>query len=342
MPEKQDGICYYICKRALSPGKHLAVASSLLSFSVSFLSPSLSLPPSLPLPLRCLSCHHCDTTVMVRCDMRSLPLFWSPMPPPSADDALPLSLSFFLLFSQSLFPSVSFYLSCSLSLSVPLLRNLNVPFGRSMRPSHAGSDIFFGDMSLGRMNQFVPQLILGSALDSSSGPPDFKPDWHTHTTWAFGAHYFFEILNQTTGQPEGKAAYGRLFEAKAGETLFTSFTQKWSAKLNAPTWTLKMGAVNDPDRVSVRQLQHYFGTSYQQKTTKKHNRTRISQPYTAPTPTPTRRRGLCATECVSGADWYLQSDAVPDSSLQVVDVERPYMGLGVDWPVPTKTWAEVQ
>ena len=36
--------------------------------------------------------------------------------------------------------------------------------------------------------QFVPQLILGSALDSSSGPPDYKPAWHTHTTWAFGAH----------------------------------------------------------------------------------------------------------------------------------------------------------
>lgn len=136
------------------------------------------------------------------------------------------------------------------------------------------SDIFFGDMGLGVMNQFVPQLILGSALDSSSGPPDYKPAWHTHTTWAFGAHYFFEILNQTTGQPEGKAAYGKLFEAKAGETLFTSFTQKWSAELNAPTWTLKMGAIDDPARVSV------------------------------------------------------------------VEVERPYMGLGVNWPVPTKTWAE--
>ena len=36
------------------------------------------------------------------------------------------------------------------------------------------TDIFFGDMSQGRMNQFVPQLILGNALDGSSGPPDYK------------------------------------------------------------------------------------------------------------------------------------------------------------------------
>ena len=46
--------------------------------------------------------------------------------------------------------------------------------------------------------QFVPQLILGSALDSSSGPPEFHPAWHTHTEWAFGAHYFFETWNETT------------------------------------------------------------------------------------------------------------------------------------------------
>jgi hypothetical protein len=53
------------------------------------------------------------------------------------------------------------------------------------------TDIFFGDMSYGRMNQFVPQLILGNALDGSSGAPDYKPKWGLHKTWSFGAHYFF-------------------------------------------------------------------------------------------------------------------------------------------------------
>ena len=104
------------------------------------------------------------------------------------------------------------------------------------------TDIFFGDMSLGRMNQvtpararealakrdrpfsdvgsargalsmhvcmysplgatslgararvlqFVPQLLLGSVLDASTGAPLYTPSWHTHENWTFGAHYFFE------------------------------------------------------------------------------------------------------------------------------------------------------
>ena len=79
------------------------------------------------------------------------------------------------------------------------------------------TDIFFGDMSQGRMNQFVPQLILGNALDGSSGPPEYKPKWGKHTTWQFGAHYFFEIYNETTGQVQGHAAYGDMYAAKSGE-----------------------------------------------------------------------------------------------------------------------------
>ena len=38
-----------------------------------------------------------------------------------------------------------------------------------------------------RMNQFVPQLMLGNPLDGSSGPPLYKPKWHAHKTWCFGA-----------------------------------------------------------------------------------------------------------------------------------------------------------
>jgi hypothetical protein len=37
------------------------------------------------------------------------------------------------------------------------------------------------------MNQFVPQLMLGNPLDGSSGPPLYKPKWHAHNTWCFGA-----------------------------------------------------------------------------------------------------------------------------------------------------------
>jgi len=139
------------------------------------------------------------------------------------------------------------------------------------------TDIFFGDMGLGVMNQFVPQLVLGSALDGSSGAPDFKPHWGEHKTWMFGAHYFFEVLNGTdsTKQAQGRAAYGKLYPAKPGEKLFTSFELAPSTVEGAgPVWTLKMGAVDDPQRVSS------------------------------------------------------------------VVVPAPYMGLGLDWPVPTSSWLE--
>eukprot|EP01048_Picozoa_sp_COSAG05_P022342 COSAG05_NODE_4436_length_1517_cov_1.876587_1_plen_203_part_00 len=85
------------------------------------------------------------------------------------------------------------------------------------------TDIFFGDMSLGRMNQFVPQLVLGNALDGSSGPPAYKPHWGEHRTWSFGAHYFFEFLNVTGGSVQSHAAYGQMYEAKEGELIETSF-----------------------------------------------------------------------------------------------------------------------
>ena len=120
------------------------------------------------------------------------------------------------------------------------------------------TDAFFGDVSLGRMNQFVPQLILGEALDGSSGPPDFVPRFGTHHTWKFGAHYFFEIWNETTKQVDSHAAYGSMFDAFAGETLFTSFVQ--SEGKAGPVWTLTMGAVNDTRRVStVVAAQPYMG-----------------------------------------------------------------------------------
>ena len=125
------------------------------------------------------------------------------------------------------------------------------------------TDIFFGDASNGRMNQFVPQLLLGSALDSSTGAPAYSPEWHTHTTWSFGAHYFFETFNATANATVGHAAYGDLHPAAAGEVIFTSFVQSAHTSAAAPgdtQWTLEMGIVGDPARLSrVVVKQPYMG-----------------------------------------------------------------------------------
>jgi len=140
------------------------------------------------------------------------------------------------------------------------------------------TDVFFGDASLGRMNQFVPQLILGSALDSSSGPPDYEPDWHTHHSWVFGAHYFFETFdNNNPNTTQAHAAYGDLYPTYAGEILFTTFSITAGGDgmdTKSPKWTLTMGVVGDSSRISK------------------------------------------------------------------LVVERPYMGMGVDWDEPTSSWAE--
>ena len=122
------------------------------------------------------------------------------------------------------------------------------------------------------MNQFVPQLILGNALDGSGGPPAYAPKWGEHRTWSFGAHYFFETLNATTQQVQSHAAYGDMFEARAGETLFTRFEQseRTGAGAGETQWTLTMGAVGDPTRVStvvVEQPYMGLGTSWDEPTT---------------------------------------------------------------------------
>ena len=118
------------------------------------------------------------------------------------------------------------------------------------------TDIFFGDESLGRMNQLVPQLILGSALDGSTGPPSFKPQWNSiHTKWSFGAHYFFEVWNPDTNTTDAHAAYGDFFHAYPGEILQTSFelslpTDSFSS-VKSPAWQLTMSVMGDPNRTSV-------------------------------------------------------------------------------------------
>ena len=137
------------------------------------------------------------------------------------------------------------------------------------------TDIFFGDMSYGRMNQFVPQLFLGSALSGSTGPPLYNPTYGTYDSWHFGAHYFFEVFNATANSTDPKAAYGTLYPANIGETLFTRFEAVAGRSGKGPVWTLSMGVLGDPSRLSV------------------------------------------------------------------LRVDQPYMGLGVDWPVPTASWSEL-
>ena len=107
-------------------------------------------------------------------------------------------------------------------------------------------NIFFPDKGNGRMNQFVPQLMLGRPLAASTGPPDYDPVWQYHKTWVFAAQYFFEIYNETTGKIDGHAAAGPLHNASEGEIIYTSFTldqETWA-------WTMAMGVVGDATRVS--------------------------------------------------------------------------------------------
>jgi len=117
------------------------------------------------------------------------------------------------------------------------------------------TDVYFGDGGLGRMNQLVPQLILGKALDGSSGPPNFEPRWGPHhESWSFGAHYFFEYFNITTNSIDSHAAYGSLYPTLAGETLWTEFRMEGGGDgydAETPRWVLKMGVEGDPSRIST-------------------------------------------------------------------------------------------
>ena len=131
------------------------------------------------------------------------------------------------------------------------------------------TDLFMGDMSWGRMNQFVPQLILGDALDGSTGPPNYDPHYGHHYTWMFGAHYFFEIFDGSNVQ--AKAAYGDLYPTVEGETVFTSFVASEGAPGKGPVWTLEMGVVGDASRTSrivIDQPYMGFGASWPVPTTR--------------------------------------------------------------------------
>ena len=117
------------------------------------------------------------------------------------------------------------------------------------------TDVFFGDAGYGRMNQLVPQLLLGKALDGSSGSPNYQPNWGPHhDTWMFGSHYFFEIYNTTTDNVDAHAAYGELHPVDAGEVLYTEFKLEGGGDGyddESPRWVLTMGVVGDAKRTST-------------------------------------------------------------------------------------------
>ena len=144
----------------------------------------------------------------------------------------------------------------------------NLPHKTTNITYYIWTDIFFGDGLYGRMNQFVPQLLLGDVLDSSTGPPYYKPKFHHHDTWVFGSHYFWELYNTTTTKTTSHAAYGQLFPTWPGEVLYTSFELKVANNNNkekgmvthSPKWILTMGVVGDDSRVSELVIsQPYMG-----------------------------------------------------------------------------------
>jgi hypothetical protein len=120
----------------------------------------------------------------------------------------------------------------------------------------------------GYMNQFVPQLMLGSALANSSNHPDYEPMWLELTSWHIGAQYFMAICNHHHDDDDDddknnsivgkdcdnwtpKAATGELIAVEPGEGVFTTF------ELVDPhgdggdvEWHLTMGVMGDASRVS--------------------------------------------------------------------------------------------
>ena len=85
-----------------------------------------------------------------------------------------------------------------------------------------------------KMNQFVNQLMLGSPLYGSTGPPDYDPLWMEVPTYIFAAQYFMEVYDNNTA----KAAAGPWYNCTAGDVLWTEYSldDQWH-------WTLSMGVV---------------------------------------------------------------------------------------------------
>ena len=103
-------------------------------------------------------------------------------------------------------------------------------------PACLATDSCSGD-GHGRFNQFVPQLMLGSALCNSSNAAvdpasnkTYSPYWCTFDRWHIGAQYFFALYPDPTNHSsasgfDARAATGELIAVEPGETVYTRFTR---------------------------------------------------------------------------------------------------------------------
>eukprot|EP01083_Nonionella_stella_P234056 824091_1 len=135
--------------------------------------------------------------------------------------------------------------------------------------------IFKEDEPYGTNNQFVPQLMLGEPLCSSTGPPDYNPIWKTLTQWHIGAQYFFFIKNDSAPDGRsGKAVTGDLIDVYEGDIVYTAF----KLSDDGETWTLVQGIKGNDSAVSVVEVTAPFmGLDPNTKswTEEKYNETRL-------------------------------------------------------------------
>ena len=59
-------------------------------------------------------------------------------------------------------------------------------------------NIFFNNANGGKFNQFVPQLMLGSALTNSTGYPNYNPVFTQLNKWYISSQYFFALIKNNS------------------------------------------------------------------------------------------------------------------------------------------------
>ena len=129
----------------------------------------------------------------------------------------------------------------------------------------------------GYMNQFVPQLMLGTALANSTNFPDYHPLWIQLESWHIGAQYFMGLcvktnesrshddnndnnnINNSDDDGGGfecdpatwtpKAATGTLLPVEPGEIIETSIQLVPSRGYYE--WHLRIGVLDEPHRTSI-------------------------------------------------------------------------------------------
>jgi hypothetical protein len=137
----------------------------------------------------------------------------------------------------------------------PFVFNVNaIGLFRSQLPARAIYGALLFDTC--RYNQFVPQLMLGSALCNSTNAPDYKPIWCELDRWYIGSQYFMGLYgckNQSDAASCGvqaHAATGELIAVTAGDTVYTRFDRTGPGGDGA-AWQLTMGIKGDPVPPSV-------------------------------------------------------------------------------------------